>query len=323
MDETNNAIRTALADSQRILLMTHERPDGDAIGSLMGLGLALREAGKQLQMVIIDGVQRTFRHLQGAELVEKAITPGWDLSVVVDCSDMHRTGDLLPDQDVSINIDHHVTNLNFAKINLVNPKAAATAEIITDNLESWGLNFSQPVANALLTGIISDTIGFRTSNVHPQTLRLAALLMEQGADLPELYNQALVRRSFEAARLWGIGLNRMQRQGRMVWTSISLDERRSVSYPGKDDADLTNILSAIEDTDIAVIFLEKEDQRVKISWRAQPGIDVSNLAVHYGGGGHPAAAGAEIDGTMEEVIPLVLKATEQLINSNNHSNSLH
>lgn len=323
MDETNNAIRTALADSQRILLMTHERPDGDAIGSLMGLGLALREAGKQVQMVIIDGVQRTFRHLQGAELVEKAITPGWDLSVVVDCSDMHRTGDLLPDQDVSINIDHHVTNLNFAKINLVNPKAAATAEIITDNLESWGLNFSQPVANALLTGIISDTIGFRTSNVHPQTLRLAALLMEQGADLPELYNQALVRRSFEAARLWGIGLNRMQRQGRMVWTSISLDERRSVSYPGKDDADLTNILSAIEDTDIAVIFLEKEDQRVKISWRAQPGIDVSNLAVHYGGGGHPAAAGAEIDGTMEEVIPLILKATEQLINSNNHSNSLH
>mgnify|MGYP001376891984 CR=1 FL=1 len=323
MDETNNAIRTALADSQRILLMTHERPDGDAIGSLMGLGLALREAGKQVQMVIIDGVQRTFRHLQGAELVEKAITPGWDLSVVVDCSDMHRTGDLLPDQDVSINIDHHVTNLNFAKINLVNPKAAATAEIITDNLESWGLNFSQPVANALLTGIISDTIGFRTSNVLPQTLRLAALLMEQGADLPELYNQALVRRSFEAARLWGIGLNRMQRQGRMVWTSISLDERRSVSYPGKDDADLTNILSAIEDTDIAVIFLEKEDQRVKISWRAQPGIDVSNLAVHYGGGGHPAAAGAEIDGAMDEVIPLVLKATEQLINSNNHSNSLH
>lgn len=323
MDETNNAIRTALADSQRILLMTHERPDGDAIGSLMGLGLALREAGKQVQMVIIDGVQRTFRHLQGAELVEKAITPGWDLSVVVDCSDMHRTGDLLPDQDVSINIDHHVTNLNFAKINLVNPKAAATAEIITDNLESWGLNFSQPVANALLTGIISDTIGFRTSNMHPQTLRLAALLMEQGADLPELYNQALVRRSFEAARLWGIGLNRMQRQGRMVWTSISLDERRSVSYPGKDDADLTNILSAIEDTDIAVIFLEKEDQRVKISWRAQPGIDVSNLAVHYGGGGHPAAAGAEIDGAMDEVIPLVLKATEQLINSNNHSNSLH
>jgi phosphoesterase RecJ-like protein len=323
MDETNNAIRTALADSQRILLMTHERPDGDAIGSLMGLGLALREAGKQVQMVIIDGVQRTFRHLQGAELVEKAITPGWDLSVVVDCSDMHRTGDLLPDQDVGINIDHHITNLNFAKINLVNPKAAATAEIITENLEGWGLNFSQPVANALLTGIISDTIGFRTSNVLPQTLRLAALLMEQGADLPELYNQALVRRSFEAARLWGIGLNRMQRQGRMVWTSISLDERRSVSYPGKDDADLTNILSAIEDTDIAVIFLEKEDQRVKISWRAQPGIDVSNLAVHYGGGGHPAAAGAEINGAMEEVIPLVLQATEQLINSNNHANSLH
>ncbi len=323
MDETNNAIRTAFADSQQILILAHERPDGDAIGSLLGLGLALREAGKQVQMVIIDGIQRTFRHLQGADLVEKTITPGWDLSVVVDCSDMHRTGDLLSDQEVGINIDHHITNLNFAKINLVNAKAAATAEIITDNLESWGLKFSQPVANALLTGIISDTIGFRTSNVLPQTLRLAALLMEQGADLPELYHQALVRRSFEAAKLWGIGLNHMQRHGRMVWTSISLDERRLALYPGKDDADLTNILSAIEETDIAVIFLEKEAQRVKISWRAQPGIDVSNLAVHYGGGGHPAAAGAEIAGTLEDVIPLVLQETEQLITSNNHSKSLH
>jgi phosphoesterase RecJ-like protein len=114
MDETNNAIRTALADSQRILLMTHERPDGDAIGSLMGLGLALREAGKQVQMVIIDGVQRTFRHLQGAELVEKAITPGWDLSIVVDCSDLHRTGDLLPIR-MGVSILTHITNLNFAK----------------------------------------------------------------------------------------------------------------------------------------------------------------------------------------------------------------
>ncbi|MCJ7624408.1 MAG: DHHA1 domain-containing protein, partial [Anaerolineaceae bacterium] len=163
----------------------------------------------------------------------------------------------------------------------------------------------------LLTGIINDTLGFRTSNVTSETLRIVADLIDQGADLPESYYKSLIVRSFEAVRYWGVGLEKLERDDRLAWTKLSLEDRRRVSYPGKDDADLINILASIEDIDISVIFIEQNDQHVKVSWRARPGWDVSDLACQFGGGGHPAASGALIKGTLEETVLAVLKATKQ------------
>ncbi|HEX7973100.1 MAG TPA: DHHA1 domain-containing protein, partial [Anaerolineales bacterium] len=172
---------------------------------------------------------------------------------------------------------------------------------------------TQPVAAALLTGLITDTLGFRTSNMNPRALRLAADLMEQGVDLPELYRQALFQRSFEATRYWGYGLRQLQREGRLAWTSLTQADRQAVGYPGRDDADLINILSSIEDVDVVVIFVEQPNQHVKVSWRAQPGFDVSQVALSFGGGGHPAASGADVSGSIEEVRPRVLDSTRLVV----------
>ena len=177
----------------------------------------------------------------------------------------------------------------------------------------WNFPISPPVAEALLTGLISDTLGFRTSNMTAEALRLAAGLMEIGTDLPELYNRALVRRSYDAARYWGAGLSRLTRQGRLVWTSLTLEDRVSANYPGNDDADLINILSTIEEADIAVIFVEQFGGKIKVSWRAVPGLDVSVVALRFGGGGHAAASGAVISGSLEEVQGLVIPATLALL----------
>jgi len=198
--------------------------------------------------------------------------------------------------------------------------------VLGDNLEAWGLPVTEPVAKALLNGIVSDTIGFRTPNVTAHTLRLAAWLMDHGANLSELYNRAIVRRTFEAAQYWAQGLTKLKRDGRMVWTSLTLIDRGAASYSGNDDADLVNVISAIDDTDIGVIFVEQRENRVKVSWRAQPGWDVSQIALQFGGGGHPAASGADISGNLPDVQTKVLTATRQLLahgsNGKNHPNSI-
>jgi phosphoesterase RecJ-like protein len=308
-----------LGAAQSVLIACHLRPDGDAIGSLLGLGLSLQSAGKQVQMVSGEGVPASLRHLRGADQVlnspQRDGSAAQPMVCIVDCSELERAGEILPQGEVpDLNIDHHITNLNFAGLNLVDIQAVATTQIIASLLFEAGLPFTQPVAEALLTGLITDTIGFRTSNVTPEALRLAARLMEMGAYLPRLYRDALVNRSFEAVSFWGAGLSKLERDGRMVWATLTLSDRQSANYPGRDDADLVNILSAIGDADIALIFVEQPKGHVKVSWRAQPGFDVSRIATQFGGGGHIAASGADIPGTLDEVRPKVLAATRPLCN---------
>jgi phosphoesterase RecJ-like protein len=303
-------IGRALHGADRILAVAHIRPDGDAVGALVGLGMALKAAGKQVQMALRDGVPGDFRHLQGSQLVQRKPTGEFDLRVVLDCSDLLRTGEVLNGfGDADINIDHHVTNLNFARLNLVEPGSVATSAILAKWLPRWGFEVDLASAEALLTGIITDSLGFRTSNMNPEALRLAAELMEKGVNLPELYQLALNRRSFEAAHYWGAGLANLQRQGRLVWTRLTLADRAAAAYPGNDDGDLINILSTIEDADVALIFIEQSGGHVKVSWRSVPGFDVSGIALGFGGGGHKAAAGADLAGSLEEVEARVIAAT--------------
>ncbi|MCD4672784.1 MAG: DHH family phosphoesterase [Anaerolineaceae bacterium] len=307
-NNTIDTIRQLLHNANNILLTSHIRPDGDAVGSLLGLGLALMAVGKDVQFVLTDGLPSTFKHLSGADQVITAAKEDFDLSVVVDCSDLERTGGSLGENQPDINIDHHITNLKFARHNLVEAKAA-TASIITNHLKDWDLPLTLPAAEALLTGMITDTIGFRTSNVTGETLRIASVLVDHGANISELYDQALVTRSYAETKLWGLGLSRLERDGRIVWTSLNNEDKKLAKFHGKGSADIINLLTSIDDADIAVVFLESDNHHIKVSWRAKPPLDISKLALSFGGGGHAAAAGADVNGTMEEVTAHILKAT--------------
>jgi phosphoesterase RecJ-like protein len=322
------AAGAVLRSAQRALIVSHIRPDGDAIGSLLGLGLALRAAGKEARLVLVDGLPATFRFLEGAATVQRS--PGdlsqFDTVIVVDSSDMQRTGGVLGARVPDLNIDHHITNTGFARVNFIDPGQVATAAMIAQYLNPWGFGYNKAIAEALLTGIVTDTIGFRTANITPTALRLAAELMEQGASLPGVYERALVSKSFEAARFWSFGLSKIRQEtvrvqggktaqegrARMVWTTLTLEDRAAAGYGGNDDADLVNMLSAIEG-EVAVILVEQKNGHVKVSWRAAPGIDVSKIALQFGGGGHAAAAGADILGDLETVQAQVLGATRAML----------
>jgi len=309
------AIKDRLIGARNILITSHIRPDGDAIGSLLGFGLALENGGKNVQMVLESGIPKNFRHLAGSVRVRKEAQDGFDLFITLDCADFKRAGDTFRSfEKPDINIDHHITNEQFGVLNLVESKEVATAAILAKYLPDWGFEITSPAAEALLTGLITDTLGFRTSNMTPDALRYAAHLMEIGADISDLYMRALVHRSFEAARYWGAGLSRLERSEDIVWGTLTLEDRKDVGYNGDDDADLINMISEIQGSKVGMIFVEQPTGHVKVSWRAlEKGVDVSTVANHFGGGGHAPAAGATIQGQLGELQPLVLKTTRKLL----------
>jgi phosphoesterase RecJ-like protein len=307
--------RLQLKKAARVMICSHIRPDGDAIGSVLGLGLALQNAGKYVQMVLADGVPSALRFLPGSELIVNNPEEGFDLVIAVDSGNIDRVGHILDGIDkIHLNIDHHPDNTRFAEINLVDPQAAATAQILAGLLEEWGYEITPVIASDLLSGMITDTIGFKTENMHPEVLRVAADLFEKGADLPKLYHNAVTSKTYEAARYMGAGLSQLSRQNGIVWTVLTLENRKIANYPGRDDADLVNILSAIDSADVALIFIEQDAKTVKVSWRTRSmEIDVSQVAHQFGGGGHRAAAGAMILGSLQDVQTEVVTTTQKLL----------
>jgi phosphoesterase RecJ-like protein len=315
MNDIDAEINAKIVSAKNILIVSHVRPDGDAIGATLALGLALIQTGKTVQMVLTDGLPASFRHLPGSELINKEPQGQPDLFITVDCADFKRTGKQFEDyRKPDINIDHHITNEKFGATNLVEPDAVATSAILTDHLPLWGFKINQDIAANLATGIVTDTLGFRTSNTTPASLRQMALLMETGINMPELYTRALVSRSFSAARYWGAGLSSLKTLDGIVYATMRMADRKLAGYGGNDDADLINIISAIEDHVVGMIFVEQRNT-VKISWRAlQSGIDVSKIATFFGGGGHKAAAGADITGSLDEIQTRVLNTTREMLN---------
>ncbi len=315
MNDLDKTIKEQLQAARNILIVTHVRPDGDAIGSLLGLGLALQVDGKQVQMLLPDGLPGSFKHLPGSAQIKPVQTITPDLSIVVDCSDLQRVGKALdkygkPD----IVVDHHVTNEAFGTLNLIESDSPATAAVLLAHMPSWGLTITPDVAANLLTGLITDTLGFRTLSTTAQSLRQAADLVDLGANLTSLYNLGLVQRTLPAARYWGLGLSNLQLEDEIVWTELTLEDRTTSGYPGNDDADLINVVSSIAEGSVSIIFVEQTNGTVKISWRTQnPDLDVSQVAMKFNGGGHKAAAGADIPGNLADIKIRVLEETRNFL----------
>jgi phosphoesterase RecJ-like protein len=309
--------KALLERATNILVIAHTRPDGDAVGSLLALAQSLEAGGKRATPVLSDGVASRFRFLPGAENVQTRVKTDCDALIAVDCSDIERLGispENLP-RKPDLNIDHHPTNTHFAAINIVDIEAAATCEILYDLMMDFGLPMNIDVATNLLTGIVTDTIGFRTENVRPNTLKVAARLLEYGPPIATLYERTLLEHTFDAVRYWGQALIKLKREEVLVWTTMTLEDRERSGYTGEDDADLINLLTTLEGSWVTLIFIEQNQGLVKVSWRSRGGVDVASLATTFGGGGHHQAAGAMVEGELSDVIDRVLKATRHAINS--------
>ena len=317
----DTSIKQALASANSFTVVSHIRPDGDAIGSLLGLGTALKQTGKPVNFVLQDIPGNRYAYLPNFTEIRNEISAEPGFLIVVDCGDEFRTGEILKGRMPDLVIDHHKTNSNFGLLNLIEPETEATALLLAQHMPNWDLEIDREVAAALLTGIISDTIGFRTSNMRPICLNVAANLVEVGADLPFIYQRVLLTRSLEELRYWGQGLSKLWLKDGLLWTSLTLKDRAESGYTENDDADLVNNMTTVAEMLIAVIFVEQSASKTKVSWRSRNGYDVSILAREFGGGGHAAAAGADIEGELQQIIESVLARTREYMNETGESNS--
>ena len=293
----------AILQSENILVIGHQDPDGDAIGSILGLTWALRQIGKRVQPSCADPVPEPYAFLPGSEEIAAISATDQDLIVTLDGSDSGRFGSCFDLEQVGdipvVNIDHHVTNTRFADINWVGPEYAATCEMIFDLLPLLGVTPDVSIATCLLTGTLTDTLGFRTRNTTSHLLHVAARLVEAGAPLAQITDQVFNRRALNSLRLWGKIMESVQFSNGFVWASSTVAMRRACGVNRSATNGAVNLLATAKEANVAVLFTERESGEVEVSMRSRPGYDVSQVALRLGGGGHPQAAGCLLPGPLK------------------------
>lgn len=296
--------------SNKILLIIHENPDGDTLAAASVLYQILKNLGKIPAMVCKDPVPRPFLFLPAMEAVKSDMLFGdFETIIVIDCGDMRRTG--FPDRlkefskkkKILINIDHHPKNdlHKIANLNLVDYKASSTAEIIWDLLQRVEIEIDKSIATALLTGLYTDTGGFKHSNTTPKTLKIAAELLRRGAKIKLITQNVSLNKSISAMKLWGIALSRLQYNHYQISTSVITREDLNCCGASDDDiAGVVNLINTVPNSRAAILFYETADNKIRASLRTENDkIDISRLAAIFGGGGHKKASGFCIEGKLK------------------------
>lgn len=320
--QIDRTILSALLGAEKILCVSHVAPDGDAVGSLLGMGWILRALHKKPTLALQDQPGEEFAIVPGyADIVGPgAVDADYDLIVCLDASSPDRMGAVFRQGDHDdiplIVIDHHITNTNFGTYNWVEPRCAATCQMLVYLADALEIPLTGNVAQALLTGLVTDTLGFRTSNTNARVMEAAMRLMEGGGDLVRIVDQTLRRTSFSMLKLWSEVLDGVQLEDGVIWLTISQAQRASAGVGELESDGLANHLVTIHEADISATFHERVDDKgnpaVECSFRAKQGFDVSAVAFALGGGGHPPAAGCTIPGTLDDTPRRVVAALQEM-----------
>jgi len=305
-----------LDQAQRVVVLTHVNPDGDAIGSLLGLGHVLQQMGKTVWHAVDEGLPHDFAFLPNSASIHANLDGAQaDLVIVCDCSDERRIGDVGKAARTLgvpfINVDHHISNTMFADANLVNADTVSTTENLLDWFDQLKIEPNADSVQCLLCGLVTDTLCFRTSNVTATTLSKAQRLLAAGGNLAELVQRTVSRVPTSIIRLWGQVMPTVRMEDNVMWAKVSKAAIQASESPAGRDGSLPSLLLQADDAYITCVLTE-EDRGIDISLRAKPGFVVSDVAVKLGGGGHKLAAGAQIKAPIDEVearvIPLLKEA---------------
>jgi phosphoesterase RecJ-like protein len=306
----------AIHAGQRMVIATHVNPDGDAIGSLCGLALACERLGKSATRVSVDGVPEFYTELPSADQVLRSIPAdrgSFDLGIGVDADGSDRLGAAEPTVlacPVIIDIDHHTGADRYGSLQLIDPTAAATGELVFHLIRELGVPVDREIAECLMMAIVTDTGAFRFPSVKPRTLRIAAELMEAGAHPAPQVERVYGQRSPGATRLFGRALAHLELLpgGRVSWSVLSQADFREAGAREDETDGIINELRAVRGIDLAILLREEPDGQVRVSFRAREGVDAASLAGRFGGGGHRAASGATLPGPLSEAACRVLAA---------------
>lgn len=298
-------IRNAILQRQRFVVTSHARPDGDAIGSQLAMALALRSLGKQVRLVDKDPAPLVFQAFPGVKEIEVAsgVQGDFDAALVMECSDLSRTGLCGLEKLFVINIDHHPGNAMYGAINWFDESTAACGEMVFDVIEALGVTLTPDIATHIYIAIMTDTGGFHFGHMTPRTFEVSRRCVAAGAK-PEVIARAVYDCSpLGKLRLMGAVLHGLELEagGRLALTHMSLKMLADCGATPEDSDGLINIPLTVKDIEAVAFFKEMAAGDYRISMRSKADVDVNRVAKAFGGGGHKNAAGCSMTGSYADV----------------------
>jgi phosphoesterase RecJ-like protein len=304
---------------QQFLLLTHVRPDADALGSQIGMADALSQIGKSARTVIGSTFPERYRFLDPEQRIERYQPTGdffrsADAIIILDTGTWNQLGECGPplrEREVpKFVIDHHLTQDDLGATRLVDVSSEATGRLVFESFGALGATPSPRAATALFAALAMDTGWFHHSNMKPATFELAARLTQLGASPVQIYEYLYERNSPSRLRLQGRVLDRLKLAGsdRIAYSEVYLTDYPETGAHPLETEDFVQLMRSVADVEVGILFIEQLDGRVKVSLRSRSNVDVSKLAEKYGGGGHARAAGMTASGPLAEARENVLAA---------------
>jgi bifunctional oligoribonuclease and PAP phosphatase NrnA len=302
------AILKVIGEGERFLVCSHAGPDGDAVGSMIAMGMLLEGLGKRAHLVSADRVPVVHRWLPGADRIEKALRVHgpYDTVILLECDGLERTLLQGLEKFFQVNIDHHASGVEFADVNWIDHEAACVGEMVYRLFKAAGVALTPDAANCLYTTVLTDTGGFLYGGTRASTFELARELTLAGADPIRVAQQVYFSTPMSKLLLLGAALRNLHREGRVAWLWITHEDMMRSCAAEEDCEGIVNYALSIAEVEAACFLRQLEEPRVRVSLRSKGRVNVAAIAERLGGGGHENAAGCTLDG------PLV-RAKEQIV----------
>lgn len=305
LDENIQKAVRAIRKAKKIIVASHINPDGDTIGCLLALGLALISSGKRVILLSQDGVPARFQFLPGSELILSNTSETADVSIAVDCGSRKQLGLVQTPffrSKVTIQIDHHDFGNAFGKIQVLEEDASAVGEIVYELINALPVKITSHIATCLLTSIIVDTGSFRFSNIRSKTFEICSKLIKKGIDLQYLIEESYWKKSRSTAKLSGFCISQahFSEDGAIAWSIVYQRDFKRFKANLSDVDSVADDLRAIDGVKIAAVLRETDKKHYRVSLRSSHGINVAKVAKLFGGGGHHNAAGCSVTASEKE-----------------------
>ena len=307
-----------IQQSNKIAVFAHVNPDGDAMGSSLAMYLALKGLKKDVDIIIPEHA-RCFDFMPSIDEIKTEGVGKYDLAIALDCATQQRLADptsCFVNAKSNMQIDHHVSNSRYAEFDYVDPVAPACAQILIRVLEYWDIEITKEIGTCLLTGLITDTGGFAYEGVTAETFELVADLLNKGINISKIYKRVLQTSSVSKFELSKIATDRLEffENGKITFTYITQDDEKSVNAEIGDYEGLVDIGRDIEGVEVSILLREVKDGGFKVSMRSNEYVNVSDICIMFGGGGHIRAAGCTIsNGTIEQIKEKIISQTKRYL----------
>ncbi len=317
-DMREKIFKEQIEEAKTIAICSHVSPDGDALGSSLGLGLCLEAMGKEVIYIKNDDYPKNFMFLKQKELLKDQAPRPVDLFIVTDVAAESRIGDGLEFFKLAKNslcIDHHRTNSGFCKHNIIDPDASSTCQLVSELLVENKMDIPKDAATMLYLGMVTDTNRFLYESTESKTLRLAAHLIDQGAEKQLIHNSLYESTNKDYLLLEGEVLSQTKYicGNKISISTLSLDQLEKYKLSQAETDPLVSVLKSIEGVEVSCLIKENAEDFQKVSLRSKEDIDVSKIALEFGGGGHIRASGFPLEGlNRQEAMEIMTERLEKL-----------